>query len=120
MPDTPDLGAPTSYLTLQRGVDVYDAAGAHVGKVDHVLADASIDIFDGIVVDTRSGSGGHRFADSEQVEELFERGVVLNVAADALHDPEPGPAALDVDPGEEESGLSARLRRAWDWISGNY
>ncbi|HEY4278184.1 MAG TPA: hypothetical protein VGM91_08200 [Conexibacter sp.] len=115
-----DLGAPASYLVLRNGVGVYDASGQHIGAVEHVLSDDADDIFDGIVVDTRLGPGGMRFADSEQVDEIFERGVKLKVGVDALHDPEPGPGVIDVDPGEEESGLSRRLRRAWDLISGNY
>lgn len=116
-----DLGAPISYLVLTPGVDVYDASGEHVGRLEHVLADAEEDIFDGLVIDVRRGPGGLRFADSEQVEALHERGVTLNVGVEELHDPEPNPAALDADPAEPgESALGARLRRAWDYISGNY
>jgi hypothetical protein len=117
-----DLGAPVSYLVLETGVPVYDSSGAEVGKVEHVLAAQDADIFDGIVIDARVGPGGWRFADADQIEALYERGVVLNVAADALHDPEPGPGELHVEPAdaEEEGTLRARLRRAWDYISGNY
>lgn len=116
-----DLGAPISYLVLEPGVDVYDASGDRVGVVEHVLADPDEDIFDGIVVDLRFGPGGLHFADAEQIGELFERGVLLTVGADELHDPEPNPAVLDAEPGDEPpSGLSAKLRRAWDYISGNY
>lgn len=116
-----DLGAPTSYLALATGVPVHDASGKRIGTVEHVLAAPEVDIFDGLVVDTRSGPGGMRFADADQVEELFERGVLLKVGEDELHDPEPGAGVLDVDPADlDESPLTARLRRAWDWISGRY
>lgn len=116
-----DHGAPISYLVLEPGVDVYDAEGEHVGTVEHVLADEDSDVFDGLVIDVRRGPGGLRFADSEQVGGLFERAVLLTVSADELHDPEPNPAVLDAEPGDEPpTGLSARLRRAWDYISGNY
>ena len=117
-----DLGAPVSYLVLETGVPVYDSSEAKVGKVEHALAAQDADIFDGIVIDARIGPGGWRFADADQIEALYERGVVLSVGADALHDPEPGPGALRVDPADvaEEGTLSARLRRAWDYISGNY
>jgi uncharacterized protein YrrD len=116
-----DLGAPVSYLVLETGVPVYDPAGQEVGRVEHVLADEDADIFDGLVVDARSGPGGWRFAEAEQVASLHERGVVLAVGADELHDPEPGPATMEADPADAEAGpVSERLRRAWDWISGNY
>jgi hypothetical protein len=117
----PDLGAPISYLVLEPGADVYDPSGDHVGKVEHVLADPDVDIFEGLVIDTRVGPGGLRFADADQIDELYERGVVLSVGVEELHDPEPGPATLEADPDDvEESELAARLRRAWDWISGRY
>lgn len=117
----PDLGNPISYLVLEPGTHVYDPAGEQLGTVEHVLGDSSVDVFDGLVIDTRVGPGGHRFADADQVDEIYERGVVLKVGADGLHDPEPGPAVLDAEPGDAgESGLSRKLRRAWDYISGNY
>jgi hypothetical protein len=116
----PDLGAAIAYLVLEPGADVYDTSGERVGAVEHVLADADVDIFDGIVIDTRVGPGGLRFADAGQIDALYERGVVLNVAVDELHDPEPAPASLSAEPGDEESELTAKLRRAWDWISGRY
>ena len=116
-----DLGAPVSYLVLEAGAPVYDAGGAEVGRVEHVLADEDKDIFDGIVVDARTGPGGWRFAEAEQVDRLHERGVVLSVGADALHDPEPGPGVLEADPADAgEDPIRERLRRAWDYISGNY
>lgn len=116
-----DLGAPTSYLALQCGTPVYDAAGEAIGVVDHVLADPGIDIFDGLIVDTRPLLGGHRFADADQVAEIHERGVVLRVGRDALHEPSANPAAMRADPDDvEDSELTSRLRRAWDWISGRY
>jgi hypothetical protein len=116
-----DLGAPISYLVLEKGAPVYDSAGAEVGQVEHVLAAQDADIFDGIVIDGRAGPGGWRFADADQIDALYERGVVVSVPAADLHDPEPGPGELRVDPADAEEGpLTARLRRAWDYISGNY
>ncbi len=117
----PDLGPPTSYLALDEGTPVYDASGEQVGVVDHVLAVDAEDVFDGIVVDTRTGPGGHRFADAPQIGELHERGVVLKVPVADLHEPSASPAALDVDPEDlEASRLADRLRRVWDYLSGRY
>jgi hypothetical protein len=119
-----DLGAPISYLVLEKGLPVYDPDGSEVGKVEHVLAAPEEDIFDGIVIDAAPGPGGWRFADAGQVAGLHERGVLLRVGAQALSEPSENPAAMDVDSAEEEEGtgrrLEEKLKRAWDYVSGNY
>src|SRR3954468_14781188 len=53
-----DLGDPISYLTLSEGTPVFAAGGARIGVVEHVLADANADVFDGLVIDGRTGPGG--------------------------------------------------------------
>lgn len=119
-----DLGAPGSYLALEPGTPVYSSDGQELGKVEHVLADADADIFDGLVIDTSVLPGGHRFADAPRVAEIFERGVVLGLAAqDAERLPEPSanPAVMEADLDDVEgSDLERKLRSAWDRISGNY
>jgi hypothetical protein len=119
-----DLGGPASYLTLTAGTPVLSSDGTEIGRVAHVLADADADVFDGIVIDTSAGPGGHRFADADQVAELHEHGVVLNLdaaAAESLPDPEPNPATLEADPADTApDDFQDKLRRAWNWISGNY
>ena len=72
--DKPDLGQPSSYLTLQKGAPVYSCDGKSLGNVEEVLADAEIDIFDGVILDTSVLPGGHRFVDADQVEECFDTG----------------------------------------------
>lgn len=117
-----DLGAPISFLTLEKGVPAYSSDGEEVGKVEHVLSSPNIDIFDGIVLDTSILPGGHRFVDAPEVDEIYEEGVVLKItAAEADRLPEPGknPGALEAgadDMVPEERG--DKLRRAWDLISG--
>jgi uncharacterized protein YrrD len=119
-----DLGDPTSYRTLAKGAEVYSRDGAKLGEVEHVLADPDADIFDGIVLDTSLLPGGHRFVDARQVDEIFERGVLLRLdraAAETLPEPSENPAALEVtadDVAERDDELKRKLRRAWDLISG--
>ena len=121
----PDLGEPSSYLSLGKGAEVYSRDGEKVGEVEHVLAAEDEDIFDGIVLDTSILPGGHRFADADQVEEIFERGVLLKLTreeAERLPEPSPSPATLEVTPDDvaedDESALRRKLRRAWQLISG--
>jgi len=120
----PELGDPTSYLELHDGVPVFSSDGERVGTVEHVLADPDSDIFDGIVIDSRLGRGGHRFADATQVEGLYERGAVLALeagACDELPAPSASPAVMEADPDDTApDDLGDKLKRAWDWISGNY
>jgi hypothetical protein len=119
-----DFGAPISYLVLEKGLPVYDPDSNEVGKVEHVLAAPEEDIFDGIVIDTAPGPDGWRFADAEQIAELHERGVLLRVGEDQLHEPSENPAALRADPAAAAEGpargLEDKLKRAWDYITGNY
>jgi hypothetical protein len=119
-----DLGNPASYLTLADGTDVLSSDGHKVGTVEHVLAVAEVDVFDGVIVDMRAGPGGHRFADASQIERIHERGVVLALDEDAagrLPEPAENPATLDADPDDvTPDGLDDKLKRAWNYLSGNY
>jgi hypothetical protein len=119
-----DLGAPASYLTLDNEAAVLARDGHRIGRVEHVLADPDADIFDGIVLDTSVLPGGHRFVDASQVDEVYERGVMLTLDAEAaqrLPEPSENPATLDAGPEETvPDDLGDKLKRAWDLISGNY
>jgi uncharacterized protein YrrD len=119
-----DLGNPVSYLVLAEGTPVLSSDGLQIGTVDHVLSDPDADVFDGLIVDMRAGPGGHRFADAGQIEAIHEGGVVLSLdaaAAQRLPEPSENPATLAADPADTtQDGLDDKLRRAWDYLSGNY
>ena len=113
-----DYGEPSSYLALERGVDVISSDGDRIGVVEHVLADESEDVFDGIVIDTRLGPSGVVFADASQVAEVREKAVLLSIgtsAAEGLPKPSENPAVMEHHGIEDVEG---KLRRAWDAISG--
>jgi sporulation protein YlmC with PRC-barrel domain len=117
-----DLGAPGSYLTLSKGLEVYSSDGRSIGKVAHVLADPDADLFEGFVIDTSVLPGGHRFVDATQVDEIYDRGVVLTIdaaAAESLPNPSANPGEIEVGPDDVvPDELHDKLRRAWDRISG--
>lgn len=119
-----DYGAPRSFLQIDPGVDVISSDGQHVGKLEHVLADDQTAIFDGVVIDVRTGPGGHRFVDAPAVVEFRERAVVIAVAAadvDGLPEPSENPAVMQHGGVEDSEGeLAQKLRRAWDLLSGRY
>jgi hypothetical protein len=116
-----DLGAPSSYHNLAPGQPVLSSDGVEIGRVEHVLADPEVDVFDGVVIGV---GGGHRFVDASAIDEVYERGTVLNIdaaAAKRLPEPSANPAAIEVDPAEPvETDMHRKLKRAWDLISGNY
>ena len=118
-----DPGLPISYEVLDPGTPVYSSDGERVGSVAHVLSVPEKDVFDGIVIDEREGPGGHRFADADDVDSIHERAVTLKLDAGACRDlpqPSANPAVMADDPADASSGLSNKLRRAWDLVSGNY
>jgi uncharacterized protein YrrD len=118
-----DLGQPIAYQVLNEGTAVYSADGEQVGKVAKVLAAEDEDVFDGIVIGEHSFGRGHRFADADDVHEIFERGVVLTLdraQCEELPKPSANPAVMRDDPAESRADRRReRLMRAWDLISGN-
>jgi hypothetical protein len=111
---SPDqLGAQIAYLALKDGTPVYDRDGNRVGVVERVMAVGGI--FEGVIVHTYPLPGRHLYADPDQVAEIRERGVLLSVSQDELHDPRKESARR---PGGSPRTLEAQIRRAFDWISG--
>jgi hypothetical protein len=116
-----DLGEPTSYLAVPKGVPVYSSDGESLGRVVRVLSAPNLDMFDGIVFDTTAGPGGHRFVDAPEVDALYEGGVVLKIdAAEAAKLAAPGanPGSLAVNPADLVGGRPGFFRRAWDSMTG--
>ena len=111
-----DLGQPTSYLVVDKGVPVYSSDEVELGRVVRVLSAREADMFDGIVFDTTAGPGGHRFVDAPEVAALYERGVVLKLdaaAAAELPKPTANPGSITVGPkdlGRGGGGLMDRMR----------
>lgn len=116
-----DLGEPTSYLAVDKGIPVYSSDGEKLGRVVRVLSAPNLDMFDGVIFDTTAGPGGHRFVDAPEVGRIYERGIVLKIdAAEAADLPAPAanPGAVSVNPADLVGGKPGFFRRAWDSISG--
>jgi uncharacterized protein YrrD len=108
---------------LSPGTPVYTADGEQIGNVAMILAAEEEDVFDGIVIGDHRLGKAHRFADADDVQQIFERGVVLKLAkadCDELPRPSANPAVMRDDPAESRADLRReKLKRAWDLISGN-
>ena len=86
-----DLGPPIAWLVLEEGTPVYDRNSERVGVAERALGEG--DIFEGLIVHTLPLPGHHLFADADQIAQLHERGVVLSVERDGLHEPPPEDSA---------------------------
>jgi hypothetical protein len=116
-----NLGEPSSYLAVRKGVPVYASDGEEVGRVVKVLSAPNIDMFDGIVVDTAAGPGGHRFVDAPEVDAIYEGGVTLKIDAAAvanLQKPGANPGAITASAADFAGGQRGALGRFWDRLSG--
>jgi hypothetical protein len=93
---------PIAYEALTKGTPVVTATGTEIGIVEHVLADSSLDLFDGIVVKTPEGL---RFITADQVG-LITVGAVNTKVADGdvanLQKPHTGDAVFHDDPEQNE------------------
>jgi uncharacterized protein YrrD len=79
-----DLGAPISYVVLEKGVPVYSSDGAKVGEVHEIRADMQNDIFDGVVVTPDALLPiNKRFVPADEIGEIHERGVLLKLDSTA-------------------------------------
>lgn len=112
-----DQGPPIGYLDLRDGTTVYDRDGAHVGVVEHVLADEDVDIFHGLIVRTPPPTNRHLFATRDQIGDLYQRAVSLSVPAQELHVPDGDTPARNAAGGTVHNPVQEGLRRAWDWLS---
>lgn len=117
-----DLGEPSSYLAVRKGVPVYSSDGEKLGRVVRVMSAPNLDMFDGIVFDTTAGPGGHRFVDAPEVGQIYERGVVLKIDATAagnLEPPAANPGSLKVNPADLAGGRGrGAFGRFLDRLSG--
>lgn len=116
---SPAEPAPISYEALKKGDEVFTTGGERLGTLEHVLQDASLDLFDGLAVRTHHGL---RFVDARQVASITTAGVTTSIDESeiaALPAPD-GDAVLDVDPEQYQGeGLTAwwgRTFRRSHWM----
>jgi hypothetical protein len=113
-----ELGPPVAYTALIDGTPVYGPGLDRIGVVEHVMEVGGI--FEGVIVHTHPLPGRHLYADADQIAAIHERGVVLAVPREELHDPAPRARPRPRPRGDgPERGMEARLRRAWDWLTGS-
>lgn len=116
-----NLGKPSSYLAVRKGVPVYSSDGVNLGRVVKALSAPNIDMFDGIIFDTTAGPGGHRFVDAPEVDAIYEQGVTLKIDAAAaanLPKPDANPGTISASAADFASPRRGPFGRLWDRLSG--
>jgi len=100
-----------SYEAAVPGSRVLSSTGTEIGTLEHVLEVTELDVFDGLVISTKSGL---RFVDADQVERItasYIRCSMDDEQAAALPAPD-GPAVYRVDAlADSGSSLHDRLGR---------
>jgi hypothetical protein len=107
-----DDGAAVHYTAVAPGTPVYSSDGIEVGTVREMLDNVREHIFDGVIF--RDGNGSDRFADAPEVSRTAERGVTLNLDAEAagrLGPPEKGEASGPTAPAGGGGGLGRLFGR---------
>lgn len=98
-PESPDLGPPSSYLVAAPRLAVVASDGSRVGTLEHVVADETLDIFEGIVIRIAHVGDRNRFIARDDVAEFHERAVLLAVGPEAIAGlPQPTPAQGRTEP----------------------
>jgi sporulation protein YlmC with PRC-barrel domain len=76
-----ERGHRISYQALRNGTEVFDREGLRLGVVQRVVADAKTHIFKAVVIDTKLGPGGLKLVDSRDIDDIYERALVLKLGA---------------------------------------
>lgn len=81
-----ELGSPSSYIELTEGRHVLSSEGERVGVVEEIRADPNADVFDSVIVAMGPLGTDRRLVVAAQVDEIYERGVVLTLDADGARE----------------------------------
>ena len=104
---------PISYLALTKGTPIVSASGTQFGKVEHVLQEELLDLFDGLAVKTAEGL---RFVDADQVASITVGSVQTTLTDDETDSlPEPkSDGVFAADPEQNDGpGLTAWFGRTF-------
>jgi sporulation protein YlmC with PRC-barrel domain len=106
MPEADDH--PIAYTALQPGTPVQTSDGYHFGKVQAVLVDEKVSVFDGIVVQTAEGT---RFVDADRIGSIYTTYVRTTLSTEqAANLPLPdGSTLVDIKPARSMADRLGRM-----------
>jgi hypothetical protein len=77
------MSDPVSWLVIEPGWKVLDANGDEVGRVEEVVGDSGVDIFNGLSI-SKGLLGARRYVPAEVVGAITEGSVQLDLSGDAI------------------------------------
>jgi hypothetical protein len=77
------MSDPVSWLVIEPGWKVLDANGDEVGRVEEVVGDSGVDIFNGLSI-SKGLLGARRYVPAEVVGAITEGSVQLQLSGDAI------------------------------------
>jgi hypothetical protein len=102
---------PISYLALKKDTPVLSVDGDQIGEIERVLDDQSLDLFDGITVQT---SEGLRFADADAITKITDKYVQTTAtSASDLPTPDAPPVYRPNEDAFEKTSLVERVKDAF-------
>lgn len=75
------MSDPVSWFLIERGWRVLDAGGDEVGRVEEIVGDSGIDIFNGLSISTGL-LGSPRYVAAEDVAAITDGAVQLRLSGD--------------------------------------
>lgn len=103
------MADPVSWLMIEPGWRVVDAAGEEVGRVEAVTGDSGADIFDGLSVSS-GVLARPKYVPSEQVGAIIDGQVALKVSLDGLGEYEEPAESVEVE--GDKASYAARAEEA--------
>ena len=103
------MADPVSWLMIEPGWRVVDAAGEEVGRVEAVTGDSGADIFDGLSVSS-GVLARPKYVPSEQVGAITDGQVALKVPLDGLGEYEEPAESVEVE--GDKASYPARAEEA--------
>jgi hypothetical protein len=77
------MSDPVSWFLIEPGWKVLDANGDEVGRVEEVVGDSGVDIFNGLAI-SKGLLGARRYVPAEVVSAITEGSVQLQLSGDEI------------------------------------
>jgi hypothetical protein len=107
---------PVAWVVIEPGWKVVASDGSDVGRVEEVVGDENVDIFDGLVVSSSLFGRSKKYVPSEQVGDIYTNEVHLKLTPDEIErlgEYEEAAASEQIEPVDAPNPIVRALKRAF-------